>query len=145
MGFVAAKVDPDKIEKAEKLLKRKVKEISKDQIKKLTFSVDKVMSEAGIYSEELTAAAIRQSLGDLLEASFILRAFKNTLRRIDYTEATSTKEMRTTRRISSAETSPKSCVSFLSISKILLLFNTISIFIPIIKLRYKHLIQLISF
>ena len=43
------------------------------------------------------------------------------------------------------ETFPKSCVSFLSISKILLLFNTISIFIPIIKLRYKHLIQLISF
>ena len=102
MGFVAAKVDPDKIEKAEKLLKRKVKEISKDQINKLTFSVDKVMSEAGIYSEELTADAVKQSLGDLLEAGFILRAFKNTLRRIDYTEATSDKEMRTTRRISSA-------------------------------------------
>ncbi len=102
MGFVAVKVEPEKIEKAERLLKEKVKEVAEEQIKKLTFSVDKVMSEAGLYSEELTAGAIKQSMGDLLEATFLLRAFKNTLRRIDYTEPVDGKEMRVIRRISSA-------------------------------------------
>ena len=102
MGFVAVKVDPEKIEKAERLLKEKVKEVSEEHIKKLIFSVDKVMSESGLYSEDLAAGAIKQSMGDLLEASFLLRAFKNTLRRIEYTEPVDCKEMRVIRRISSA-------------------------------------------
>jgi len=102
MGFVAVKVDPEKIEKAEKLLKEKVGKVSQEQIKGLIFSVDKVMSEAGLYSEDLAAVAIKQSMGDLLEASFLLRAFKNTLRRIEYSEPVDCKEMRVVRRISSA-------------------------------------------
>ncbi len=102
MGFVAVRVDPEKIEKAEKLLKRRVREVSVEHIKKLTFAIDKVMSEAGLYAEDLAALSIKESLGDLIEASFLLRAFKNTLRRTEYSEPVDCREMRVIRRISSA-------------------------------------------
>jgi len=102
MGFIAVRVDPEKIEKAEKLLKRKIQGIPTEYIKRLTFAIDKVMGEAGLYSEDLAALAIRQSLGDLIEASFMLRSFKNTIRRIGYSEPSDCREMRVIRRISSA-------------------------------------------
>ena len=42
-------------------------------------AVDRVMSEGSLYDRELAALAIKQARGDLIEAIFLLRAFRATL------------------------------------------------------------------
>jgi len=68
----------------------------------LHLAVDRVMGEGGLYAPDLAALALRQSAGDTIEASFLLRAHRATLPRLGESVPDSTAEMRIIRRISSA-------------------------------------------
>lgn len=71
-------------------------------IEGLTFAIDKVMSEGSLYSKKLASKAIKRSAGDLLNASFFLRAHRSSCQRIGVCKALDVNEMRLSRRISSA-------------------------------------------
>jgi alpha-D-ribose 1-methylphosphonate 5-triphosphate synthase subunit PhnI len=60
------------------------------------------MGEGSLYAPKLVALAIKQSAGNIFEASFILRTYRTTLPRFKYSLPQSTKEMRIIRRISTA-------------------------------------------
>jgi alpha-D-ribose 1-methylphosphonate 5-triphosphate synthase subunit PhnI len=62
----------------------------------------RVLSEGGVYHPRLASLAIKQAHGDTLEAAFILRAYRSTMPRLAETELMDTRNMRITRRISSA-------------------------------------------
>jgi alpha-D-ribose 1-methylphosphonate 5-triphosphate synthase subunit PhnI len=64
--------------------------------------VDRVMSEGGLYSPFHAALALKQASGDPLEASFLVRAYRSTLRRMTDSLPIRTDAMRILRRISSA-------------------------------------------
>ncbi|CAI0703629.1 carbon-phosphorus lyase complex subunit PhnI [Serratia entomophila] len=66
----------------------------------LGLAVDRVMTEGGIYDPELAALAIKQASGDLVEAIFLLRAYRTTLPRLAVSEPLATENMRLERRIS---------------------------------------------
>ncbi|PLY05259.1 MAG: phosphonate metabolism protein [Arcobacter sp.] len=68
----------------------------------LTFSIDKVMSEGSLYSKKLAALAIKRSAGDMLNASFFLRAHRSSCQRIGISKTINVNDMRLNRRISSA-------------------------------------------
>jgi len=77
--------------------------LSLDQIKgQLRLAVDRVMCEGSLYDRELAALAIKQACGDLIEAIFLLRAFRATLPRFGASEPLDTGEMAVRRRISAA-------------------------------------------
>src|SRR5215510_12349165 len=91
--YVAVKGGERAIENAHRLLAherrgdREVTEISLSQIaEQLSLGVDRVMTEGSLYDRELAALAIKQSRGDLIEAIFLLRAFRATLPRFGETE-----------------------------------------------------------
>ena len=63
---------------------------------------NRILSEGGLYHPDLAALALKQSLGDPLEASFALRAYRSTKPRHLETEALDSGTMRIIRRISSA-------------------------------------------
>ena len=78
-----------------------IPELTLAQIRgQLRLSVDRVMTEGSVYDPELAALAIKQAAGDLVEAIFLLRAFRATLPRLGYTEPVDTARMRLARRIS---------------------------------------------
>ncbi len=78
-----------------------VPELSVDHItQQLRLAVDRVMTEGSVYDPELAALAIKQSAGDLVEAIFLLRAYRATLPRLAYTEAIDTGRMVLSRRVS---------------------------------------------
>ena len=78
-----------------------VAELSIDHItQQLRLAVDRVMTEGSVYDPELAALAIKQSAGDLVEAIFLLRAYRATLPRLAYTEAIDTGRMALSRRVS---------------------------------------------
>ncbi len=64
-------------------------------------AVDRVMCEGSLYDRELAALAIKQACGDLIEAIFLLRAYRTTLPRFGASEPVDTGKMRIRRRISS--------------------------------------------
>ncbi|HTP59752.1 MAG TPA: carbon-phosphorus lyase complex subunit PhnI, partial [Spirochaetia bacterium] len=64
--------------------------------------VDRVMGEGGLYSPFHAALAIKQASGDPIEAAFLLRAYRSTLRRLVDSVPVGTEEMRIERRISAA-------------------------------------------
>lgn len=66
----------------------------------LRLAVARVMTEGSIYDEELAALALKQASGDVVEAIFLVRAYRTTLARFGATCALSTDEMRIERRIS---------------------------------------------
>ncbi len=66
----------------------------------LRLAVDRVMTEGSVYDPQLAALAIKQSAGDLVEAIFLLRAYRATLPRLGYTQAIDTGRMALSRRIS---------------------------------------------
>src|ERR1700746_2246043 len=79
-----------------------VPELGVDQIsEQLALAVDRVMSEGSLYDRELAALAIKQARGDLIEAIFLVRAFRATLPRFGATEPVDTGKMRVRRRVSS--------------------------------------------
>jgi alpha-D-ribose 1-methylphosphonate 5-triphosphate synthase subunit PhnI len=66
----------------------------------LSGSVDRVMAEGSLYDRELAALAIKQSRGDLIEAIFLLRAYRSTLPRFGAAEPLDTAKMAIRRRVS---------------------------------------------
>ncbi len=80
-----------------------VPELSVAQIRnQLSLAVDRVMAEGSLYDPELAALALKQARGDVIEAIFLLRAYRTTLPRFAATEPVNTAAMRLKRRISSA-------------------------------------------
>ena len=78
-----------------------VAELSLRQIgEQLTLAVDRVMTEGSLYDRELAALAIKQARGDLIEAIFLLRAYRTTLPRFGNSEPLDTGRMTLKRRIS---------------------------------------------
>jgi alpha-D-ribose 1-methylphosphonate 5-triphosphate synthase subunit PhnI len=63
-------------------------------------AVDRVMAEGSLYDRELAALAIKQAQGDLIEAAFLLRAYRTTLSRFAASRPVDTAAMRLRRRIS---------------------------------------------
>jgi alpha-D-ribose 1-methylphosphonate 5-triphosphate synthase subunit PhnI len=66
----------------------------------LKLAVDRVMTEGSVCDPELAALAIKQASGDLVEAIFLLRAYRATLPRLGSTEPLDTARMQLDRRIS---------------------------------------------
>ena len=66
----------------------------------MSLAVDRVMSEGSLYDPELAALAIKQASGDLIEAVFLLRAYRTTLPRFAYSLPLDTAQMQITRRVS---------------------------------------------
>ncbi|MFM7330560.1 MAG: carbon-phosphorus lyase complex subunit PhnI [Brachymonas sp.] len=76
-------------------------ELSVDQIRlQMKLAVDRVMTEGSLYDPELAALAIKQAAGDLVEAIFLLRAYRATLPRLGTMRALDTAQMAPDRRIS---------------------------------------------
>ena len=85
--YVAVKGGERAIDNAHRLLAderrgdRDVPELSLDQIaEQLALAVDRVMTEGSLYDRELAALAIKQARGDLIEAIFLVRAYRTTCR-----------------------------------------------------------------
>ncbi|TIM27667.1 MAG: carbon-phosphorus lyase complex subunit PhnI [Mesorhizobium sp.] len=82
---------------------RSVPALRLDQIvEQLALGVDRVMSEGSLYDRELAALAIVQARGDMIEAIFLVRAYRTTLPRFGYTKAIDTGAMLVERRVSAA-------------------------------------------
>ena len=63
-------------------------------------AIDRVMAEGALYDRDLAARAIRQAQGDLIEAAFLLRAYRTTLPRLVDSQPIDTAAMAPHRRIS---------------------------------------------
>ncbi|MGI3899593.1 MAG: carbon-phosphorus lyase complex subunit PhnI [Janthinobacterium lividum] len=105
--YVAVKGGEAAIANAHRLLAdrrrgdRDVPALTLDQIAgQLSLAVDRVMAEGSLYDPDLAAMAVRQARGDLIEAIFLLRAFRTTLPRFGYAEPVDTAQMRVERRVS---------------------------------------------
>lgn len=107
--YVAVKGGAAAIESSWRLLEAQrrgdpaITELSVAQIREqLSLAVDRVMSEGSLYDPELAALAIKQASGDLMEAIFLLRAYRTTLPRLGYSEPLDTARIALVRRISAA-------------------------------------------
>ena len=69
-------------------------------VEQLKLAVDRIMSEGSLYDRELAALAFKQARGDMIEAIFLLRAYRTTLPRFGYSEPIDTGAMLIERRIS---------------------------------------------
>ncbi len=105
--YVAVKGGEAAIRNAHKLLAdrrrgdRSVPALRLDQIiEQLGLGVDRVMSEGSLYDLELAALAMVQARGDLIEAIFLVRAYRTTLPRFGYTRPVDTATMQAERRVS---------------------------------------------
>lgn len=105
--YVAVKGGEAAISNAHRLLAdrrrgdRSVPALRLDQIvEQLGLGVDRVMSEGSLYDRELAALAIVQARGDLIEAIFLVRAYRTTLPRFGYTRPVDTAAMLAERRVS---------------------------------------------
>lgn len=63
-------------------------------------AVARVMAEGSLYDPDLAALAIKQARGDLIEAIFLIRAYRTTLPRLGASEPVATGAMRVKRRVS---------------------------------------------
>jgi len=80
---------------------RALAELTVAQIQEqLQGSVTRVMAEGALYDPQLAALAIKQAAGDLVEAAFLLRAYRTTLPRLADSLPIDTGRMRIERRIS---------------------------------------------
>lgn len=78
-----------------------VPEIALAQIsEQLGRAVDRAMGEGSLYDRELGALAVKQAQGDLIEAAFLLRAYRTTMTRFGYSLPVDTAQMQLRRRIS---------------------------------------------
>lgn len=107
MAYVAVKGGEAAIQNAEALLQAKrrgdhdIAELSLAQIRQqMQLAVNRVMAEGSLYDPDLAALAIKQSWGDLVEAAFLLRAYRTTLPRLYYSQPLETSQMHVHRRIS---------------------------------------------
>jgi alpha-D-ribose 1-methylphosphonate 5-triphosphate synthase subunit PhnI len=105
--YVAVKGGERAINNAHKLLAEQrrgdkdIAEIETDQIEQqLSLSVTRVMAEGSLYDRDLAALAIKQGRGDLIEAIFLMRAYRTTLPRFAFSKPIKTADMDVSRRIS---------------------------------------------
>ncbi|MEM8791920.1 MAG: carbon-phosphorus lyase complex subunit PhnI [Pseudomonadota bacterium] len=78
-----------------------VAELSIAQIREqLSLAVARVMAEGSLYDPDLAALAIKQARGDMIEAIFLIRAYRTTLPRFGYSKPVETAQMACMRRIS---------------------------------------------
>jgi alpha-D-ribose 1-methylphosphonate 5-triphosphate synthase subunit PhnI len=66
----------------------------------MALAVNRVMAEGSLYDPDLAALAIKQSRGDLIEAIFLIRAYRTTLPRLGASNPVDTGAMAVDRRIS---------------------------------------------
>ncbi|MEC9347392.1 MAG: carbon-phosphorus lyase complex subunit PhnI [Pseudomonadota bacterium] len=106
--YVAAKGGEQAIDNAHALLAEarrgdpSVAELGIDQIREqLSLAVDRVMAEGSVHDRDLAALAIKQARGDLIEAIFLVRAYRTTLPRFGYSEPLDNTRINARRRISS--------------------------------------------
>jgi len=110
MGYVAIKGGGQAIAGAEKLLEfirtrrgESAEPLDLDTIEnQLYFLHSRILSEGGLFHPKLASLAIKQSLGDTLEAAFALRAYRSTKPRLIETPVLDTTNMRVIRRISAS-------------------------------------------
>ena len=109
MAYVAVKGGEQAIANAHAWLDERrrgddqIAELSIDQIKsQMSLAVDRVMGEGSCYDRDLAALAIKQAMGDLHEAIFLLRAYRTTLPRFGSASPIETENMDVQRRISAA-------------------------------------------
>lgn len=107
MAYVAVSGGEEAIEASIRLLEYyrsgTDKDLDLEVIKeKMGLLVDRVMSEAGLYSKTYAALALKQCEGSSDEAVFLLRAYRSTLKRDYETLVADTEHMRIVRRISAA-------------------------------------------
>ena len=78
-----------------------IAELSVAQIRsQLALAVNRVMAEGSLHDPDLAALAIKQARGDLIEAIFLIRAYRTTLPRLGASHPVETANMAVTRRIS---------------------------------------------
>ena len=78
-----------------------IAELSVPQIRtQLGLAVNRVMAEGSLFDPDLAALAIKQARGDLIEAVFLIRAYRTTLPRFGATLPVDTARMALIRRIS---------------------------------------------
>lgn len=112
MGYAAVKGGLDAIRAAEALVRRKRVEgdappLEPEQVTgRLRLAVDRVQGEGALWAPELAALAIRQTEGDLVEASQLLRSYRSTLPRVAYSDPVHADEIRVVRRIVPAYRTP---------------------------------------
>lgn len=106
MAYVAVKGGTEAIEQSLKLLemfRESDTDLSVQAIMdNMSLLIDKIISEAGFYSREYAALALKQCEGSVEEAVFLLRAYRSTLQRNYYSNPVDTGKMRLIRRISAA-------------------------------------------
>jgi alpha-D-ribose 1-methylphosphonate 5-triphosphate synthase subunit PhnI len=108
MGYVAAKGGTEAILNAERLveyfrLRGGTPAISVAQVRdQLRLAVDRAMSEGALYAPDLAALALKQSEGDAIEASFLLRAYRSTVPRLAVSLPAGGESIRALRRISAS-------------------------------------------
>jgi alpha-D-ribose 1-methylphosphonate 5-triphosphate synthase subunit PhnI len=107
MAYVAVKGGEQAIDNAHAWLAEErrgdpaVPDVSLDQIAgQLGRAVDRAMGEGSLYDKELAALAVKQAQGDLIEAAFLLRAYRTTLPRFAHSAPVETAAMQIRRRIS---------------------------------------------
>jgi len=107
MAYVAVKGGEQAIDNAHAWLHEErrgdpaVPEIAVSQIaEQLGRAVDRAMAEGSLYDQELAALAVKQAQGDLIEAIFLLRAYRTTLPRFASSSPIETASMRVERRVS---------------------------------------------
>ncbi|MGA0827260.1 MAG: carbon-phosphorus lyase complex subunit PhnI [Gemmobacter sp.] len=105
--YVAVKGGERAIEAAHDWLGRarrgapEVPELGVAQIREqLALAVNRVMGEGSLYDPDLAALAIKQARGDLIEAVFLIRAYRTTLPRLGASRPVDTGAMACVRRIS---------------------------------------------
>ncbi|MCA8930030.1 MAG: carbon-phosphorus lyase complex subunit PhnI [Alphaproteobacteria bacterium] len=105
--YVAVKGGERAIENSHELLAETrrgdpaVPELSVRQIQEqMGLAVARVMTEGSLYDPELAALAIKQAQGDLVEAVFLLRAYRTTLPRFGSSQPIDTATMLVRRRVS---------------------------------------------
>ena len=78
-----------------------VPELSVAQIREqMALAVNRVMAEGSLYDPDLAALAIKQARGDLIEAIFLIRAYRTTLPRFGGSNPIETEDMACDRRVS---------------------------------------------
>ncbi|MFN4192199.1 MAG: carbon-phosphorus lyase complex subunit PhnI [Tabrizicola sp.] len=78
-----------------------VPELTIPQIREqMKLAVNRVMAEGSLYDPDLAALAIKQARGDLIEAVFLIRAYRTTLPRLAGSRPVDTAAMAVDRRIS---------------------------------------------
>jgi len=107
MAYVAVKGGEQAIDAAHAWLAEErrgdsaVPELSLAQIEQqLGRAVDRAMGEGSLYDRDLAALAVKQAQGDLIEAAFLLRAYRTTLPRFAYSLPVDSAAMLIRRRIS---------------------------------------------